>query len=39
MSDEEAITYIRDLIRNRDQQVIKEHEMFGGQLPDWVGKD
>ena len=39
MSDEEAVTYVRDLIQKRDQQAIKEYEIFGVQLPDWIGKD
>lgn len=38
-SPEEAVSEVRDKIQERDEFNLRVFEEFGGQLPDWTGKD
>ena len=39
ISDAEAVAWVKDEIRKRDEQALLMHRDFGKPLPCWVGKD
>ena len=39
LAPDEAVSFVRDKIRERDEFNLKVLKEIGGQLPDWTGKD